>query len=544
MNQWCSDVGILSPTLAFKRSIDTQANVDKGIGLFAIRSISAAKEDDVFASIPLHACLSHSVVEKLALAAPSETTQGSFVADTLGRCYKAVSDDIESCGGMDPRKAVMLFLIWHKFCYKPLFSNADASQVASTASTSLDPHNPSYWNAYIDVLPESLDTPVFYSPESEEMKLLTGTGIDVAVSSKLQKLYREYQALRPHLALLHPEERADAEDADNLSICSFERYKWADGVYWSRVLSFQSMNDNIEGDDCHLVPFLDFANHSNSPHLRWHVEKNSIQLRLTQTGAASDIPAGEELCISYGEKPNQELLFIHGFTLQDNPNDSIMFPAPILEKSHEDITPEDEFTIQNKIGLMKVLGLKPVVYLRPPHEGNDGEMEGELNFKRFGLDMDSLIVMLISVMTAPDGLAPIPRNISSTQQRASSDKRTYLVSNQAINSPESFMEMIRNHPMKDILLLRVFTILQSAIDERLIEMNQIEDFEEEQDSVFPKTRKEVATASQRELFVSVLREGHFKILVGGMQWLGELQMEYAERESVVAYLQSMQIEDE
>jgi hypothetical protein len=54
-----------------------------------------------------------------------------------------------------------------------------------------------------------------------------------------------------------------------------------------------------EGDDCRLVPFIDFANHSFTPQLRWHIEKSVIQLRVTEYGASTEIAQGEELNISY-----------------------------------------------------------------------------------------------------------------------------------------------------------------------------------------------------------------------------------------------------
>lgn len=39
--------------------------------------------------------------------------------------------------------------------------------------------------------------------------------------------------------------------------------------------------------------------------------------------------AGEELTISYGDKGNEELLLLYGFTQQQNPNETLMLLCPL-----------------------------------------------------------------------------------------------------------------------------------------------------------------------------------------------------------------------
>jgi hypothetical protein len=246
MNTWCTDVGIIAPKVAFKRSFDPETGVDKGVGLFAIRSFKA-KEDDVVVSIPQTALISASLIEQMVIShsnatATASNTLSKFVSDTLGKAFNGIAEDTEA-GGMDERKAIMLFLIWHKFCYQSFYTITNGAGNINTDTASTTDGNPSspikttdtvhpiYWNAYMSILPEFLDTPVFYEPDSDEMKLLLGTGIDTALPAKLGKLYRDYEAIKLHLIHLQPGVQI-ADPESELQHITFERFKWADGIYW------------------------------------------------------------------------------------------------------------------------------------------------------------------------------------------------------------------------------------------------------------------------------------------------------------------------
>jgi len=85
---------------------------------------------------------------------------------------------------------------------------------------------------------------------------------------------------------------------------------------------------------------IDFANHSCAkPNARWRVRRPP-PAKLKNASAPSEptielvcvrgsVPApGEELRISYGDKTNEELLFVHGFAERDNPHDKLVLRAP------------------------------------------------------------------------------------------------------------------------------------------------------------------------------------------------------------------------
>ncbi|KAK4379343.1 hypothetical protein RND71_001205 [Anisodus tanguticus] len=83
-----------------------------------------------------------------------------------------------------------------------------------------------------------------------------------------------------------------------------------------------------------LVPGIDFCNHDFKAAATWEVDG---------TGATTGVPfsmyllsAGEnpsqiekEISISYGNKGNEELLYLYGFVMNDNPDDYLMVHYPV-----------------------------------------------------------------------------------------------------------------------------------------------------------------------------------------------------------------------
>ncbi|KAH8933987.1 hypothetical protein BDL97_18G060100 [Sphagnum fallax] len=90
-----------------------------------------------------------------------------------------------------------------------------------------------------------------------------------------------------------------------------------------------------------LVPGIDFCNHDLMPVALWEVDgpeghitgvPNSMYL---VTGPGLGVTANSEVHINYGNKGNEELLYLYGFVMDTNPNDYLMiyFPKEALEKS-------------------------------------------------------------------------------------------------------------------------------------------------------------------------------------------------------------------
>ncbi|KAI7855017.1 hypothetical protein BDC45DRAFT_507534 [Circinella umbellata] len=175
----------------------------------------------------------------------------------------------------------------------------------------------SFWKPYIDILP-SLDEVrqqhvLFLIGKDEDDAYecnkvgLDGTNLSRSIYAKRSVLMRELTMIK-----------------DTVEWMTLDMWIWADIVFWSRVVSIGSSDDDGGNDskngDLALIPFFDFANHSLQPNIRW-CPANDGGIDFVPNSSSASL-AGNELLISYGDKSNQELLFLHGFTLKDNPEPS------------------------------------------------------------------------------------------------------------------------------------------------------------------------------------------------------------------------------
>ncbi|KAI9201852.1 uncharacterized protein BJ171DRAFT_516723 [Polychytrium aggregatum] len=507
---------------------DGADHVDKGAGIFAPKSSLSSLPlgpNNRLVNVPSQLLLNASKVHKIA-------NFDSPLAAAFLQCLESIRLAPEA--GLDERKTLMVFLLWIKF------------KVAKHAAGLVppDPSNPSFWVPYVRILPERLYTPVMFEHSSREMQLLTGTGLDGAVAAKLAKLHREFQVLQPHLRVLFGKSAAtDSDQDDSDDDLTFDAYCWADGIFWSRVISFRSF-DAMAGtatappgtDDCHLVPFIDLCNHSFEPKLRWNIEKDrSISLvtydaAADEAGSSAVIPiySEEELHISYGQKPNSELLFIHGFAIDGNPHDSVAFPAPILEATSEEPGDDDPSTeaakhkqalIAFKRQALRALGLQSNVTVCTAFpKQNNGELHGVLND-------ESLMTLWICLMTEDDGLRLEPIR--------GSDAVTIAIGAHQVADKHQLLTAIHALPHFDVIQLRVWTVLLEMISFRLYELHRSDE----------ELGGWNEPASGSEAMVGILRHGHRQLLMEAMDLLTALQEEYCERPVVVEYLQTLQAEE-
>ena len=91
---------------------------------------------------------------------------------------------------------------------------------------------------------------------------------------------------------------------------------------------------------------------------RWFLadDKQNIILR-----AERQLHPDEEITISYGSKSNEELLYLYGFALPNNPNDRVTLPVSL--------SPDDPL-LQEKLRLIEELHLPPRLTL---------DLHGQLN---------------------------------------------------------------------------------------------------------------------------------------------------------------------
>ncbi|XP_049351397.1 uncharacterized protein LOC125815875 isoform X1 [Solanum verrucosum] len=242
----------------------------------------------------------------------------------------------------------------------------------------------SSWKPYFDMLPTTFGNPLWFS--EDELLELKGTTLYRAAQLQkktLQSLFDEkVKRLATKLLTLdgHPERDV-----------KFEDFLWANSIFWSRALnipfprcyifpmdsegqdsdiSSKIVNSATQTNGCGslsngesakvpeydalqdkvasaasisqgeivwvegLVPGIDFCNHDFKAAATWEVDG---------TGATTGVPfsmyllsAGEnpsliekEISISYGNKGNEELLYLYGFVMNDNPDDYLMVHYPV-----------------------------------------------------------------------------------------------------------------------------------------------------------------------------------------------------------------------
>ncbi|KAF9123937.1 hypothetical protein BGW39_008583 [Mortierella sp. 14UC] len=181
---------------------------------------------------------------------------------------------------------------------------------------------------YIATLPD-VSTPVTLDPELVR-GYLAGTLLLDSVCAKRSKLEAEFEYLSGNLGAFE----------DWPVRPTLKDFIWADATFWSRVLSFKTQwaENGASGDsdtlnDMHMVPYLDFANHAANPNIRWEVDSDGLRV-WGQESLLQDFQndaVEREVFLSYGNKPNTELLFLYGFILQDNPTQFLTLAMPMDE---------------------------------------------------------------------------------------------------------------------------------------------------------------------------------------------------------------------
>ncbi|CAG8595676.1 26764_t:CDS:2 [Racocetra persica] len=295
---------------------------------------------------------------------------------------------------------------------------------------------------YVDILPHTLHTPLFY--DKTLRACLDGTSLKSAVDAKFNKLQREYNRLRPH----------------------FNQCRLASDNNFIGPVS----------DDYHLVPFLDFANHSLKPYARWELTPEGVELILTKSDSPEPILPDTEICISYGDKPNSELLFIHGFTLIDNPWSAISFPVPFYEN--------DEFE-EEKFIFMQCHGIKPLVSLTRKKGGAE-------------LTRESIGAMWISVLTKEDGLK-FTNVIDDSSQPVN-----LLIGDKIIHTLDELDNAVKELPIFPVIEGRVISLILENVEHLLSHFKQTNE----------KVLKMMESGkNSRELeYIRIYREDEYKFL--------------------------------
>ncbi|SAM00376.1 hypothetical protein [Absidia glauca] len=345
---WCNQQGINYT------HVDIKATEYSGHGLF----LSTACND----STPLVHIPSHLLITSTRLVA-NQTTTKAFI-DCLETTLQPDSLPLEDRLRLPGNE---------KTCLR-LFLAYEIHQSRTNTQPS------SFWTTYIKNLPElsffKENHVLFLDPDSEEdgiFGLLQGTSMASSIRAKQANLQREWQRINELVSW-------------DLTL---EDWIYADVLLWSRVVGLAKDGDD-EGELA-LIPFFDFANHRMDPNLRWQLSEGGLDL---VPFADTPIASGEELCLSYGAKSNQELLFLHGFTLVDNPTDGqvTMSLGPFLNPSMDHSSALKWKWMQQQDDPP----FKPILVLAQPTSG--------AVFGHSGWTSNSICMMYLAVLDEEDGL--------------------------------------------------------------------------------------------------------------------------------------------
>ncbi|CAI0429118.1 unnamed protein product [Linum tenue] len=223
--------------------------------------------------------------------------------------------------------------------------------------------NNSSWKPYLDMLPTTFGNPLWFT--DDEILELEGTTLYRATQLQKKTLMSLFEnkvksLVRKLLAL----------DGNTEREATFEDFLWANSVFWSRALNIPFPRSYVfptfqEDNGCHstvddilceggvsvngssgerapssssqedtvwvegLVPGIDFCNHDLKAMATWEVDGTGLVTgspcsMYLLSAERSLFSVGKEISISYGNKGNEELLYLYGFVMENNPDDYLM----------------------------------------------------------------------------------------------------------------------------------------------------------------------------------------------------------------------------
>jgi len=154
---------------------------------------------------------------------------------------------------------------------------------------------------YLDILPTSFPTvPLFF--HKELLPVLKGSFAAHLMVRRRESLIQDFAVLRAKVPAFRHVPLRD--------------YVWARTVVVTRVFGVKIRGASTEV----LVPLGDMLNHKRPPDVDWTFDDERDAFVMT---AARDIRRGEEMCDSYGRKPNGRFFVHYGFALESGADDEV-----------------------------------------------------------------------------------------------------------------------------------------------------------------------------------------------------------------------------
>jgi len=184
----------------------------------------------------------------------------------------------------------------------------------------------SHWYPYIQLLPHTYTTPLFHKEN-----YLENTSVFYLTQTMRQSM-------------------SEVCDLINSNTFTLEDFLWAYTAIDSRAFKLTEFGTT-------LIPLADLANHVSFAQeanlYSMGIDKQTDRFILKATD--KKILDGEELCLKYNnELANWQLLLYYGFTIENNPFDSILIELKI--------DPDDSYEMEMKKILLINLSIKNIFY--------------------------------------------------------------------------------------------------------------------------------------------------------------------------------------
>ncbi|KAL8567678.1 hypothetical protein ACOMHN_008986 [Nucella lapillus] len=169
----------------------------------------------------------------------------------------------------------------------------------------------SFWKPYLDTLPDSYSTPLYFSPD--ELQHLKGSPTLANSITQYRSVARQYAYFYRLL-----QRHASASKLGLNENFTFDDYRWA----VSTVMTRQNLipkEDNGDKKTYGLIPLWDMCNHANGVYSADFDTDSNCSLCYSQ----QDVAAGEQIFMFYGPRSNGEFLVHNGFVYPANEHDRL-----------------------------------------------------------------------------------------------------------------------------------------------------------------------------------------------------------------------------
>lgn len=181
----------------------------------------------------------------------------------------------------------------------------------------------SRWQPHIQLLPKQYHSVINYN--DEELEKIKGCNLYVIAVRWKEQVRDDYQRITQFIEQQIAKQPSHRVFFDRINL-TYERYLWGLSCIWSRFISIQYSKSALTPTQMirAMVPLIDLLNHRHDAKIGHHflVKDNHFHVFTGE-----DLPANQEIFLSYGNVTNARLLMLYGFTSLTNPYDSVIIYA-------------------------------------------------------------------------------------------------------------------------------------------------------------------------------------------------------------------------